>query len=110
MTEPQRPFGAPTEIDADEAERARLQNRFDIRRIIGALFVLYGVVLVVTGIVGSHAVKTKADGINVDLWVGLAMLVFGVLMVAWALWRPVVPDPPEHEGRGSGRLRRSPAT
>ena len=109
MTEPERPFGAPTEIDIDEERAARLQNRFDIRRIIGALFVLYAVVLIVVGIVGTHEIKTKADGINVDLWTGLAMLVFGVLMIAWALWRPVAPEPPEHQGRGSGRLRRAPS-
>jgi hypothetical protein len=108
--EPERPFGASTEIDIDEEHAARLQNRFDIRRIIGGLFVLYGVILVVVGIVGTEAIKNKADGINVNLWVGLAMAVFGVLMFAWALWRPVVPDPPEKQGQGSGRIRRAPAT
>jgi NADH:ubiquinone oxidoreductase subunit 6 (subunit J) len=107
--EPERPFGAPTELDADEARKAQLTNRFDIRRIIGGLFVLYAAILIVLGIFGTHAIKTKADGINVNLWVGLAMLAFGVLMIAWALWRPVAPEPPEHEGRGSGRLRRAPS-
>ena len=66
--------------------------------------------LVVTGIVGSHTVKHKAAGINIDLWAGLAMLVFAVVMIAWALLRPVVPEPPETRGEGSGRLRRAPAT
>ncbi len=78
-------------MSADEARVAQLQNRFDIRRIIGGLFLLYGTVLVILGIVGSHAVKTKAAGINVNLWTGLAMLVVGALMIAWALWRPVAP-------------------
>jgi NADH:ubiquinone oxidoreductase subunit 6 (subunit J) len=76
----------------DDLAAARIANRFDIRRIIGALFVLYGVVLVVTGIVGSHEVKNKAAGINVDLWTGLGMLVVGVLMIVWALSRPVAPE------------------
>jgi hypothetical protein len=117
MADPEtdQPFRGPVtastgETDVDEAAAARAANRFDIRRIIGGLFVLYGVVLVITGIVGSHTVKHKAAGINIDLWTGLAMLIFGAIMIAWALWRPVVPEPEETRGEGSGRLRRAPAT
>ena len=87
--------------ELDEAAARRVANRFDIRRIIGALFVLYGVVLIVTGAVGSDEVKNKAAGINVDLWTGLGMLVVGLLMIVWALARPVAPEP---------RQRRSPTT
>jgi hypothetical protein len=113
--DPQQPFRGPAtpgtgETDVDEVAAAKAANRFDIRRIIGGLFLLYGAILVVVGIVGSHADKTKAAGINVNLWTGLAMLVFGALMVAWALMRPVVPEPEATRGQGSGRLRRSPAT
>jgi hypothetical protein len=101
----------PPELsDEEEALAARNANRFDIRRIIGGLFVLYAVILIVTGIVGSSAVKNKADGINVDLWTGLAMLAFGIFMIGWALLRPVRPEPPESRGKGSGRIRRAPAT
>jgi hypothetical protein len=117
MADPQtdQPFRGPVtpstgETDLEEAQAARAANRFDIRRIIGGLFLVYGVTLVVTGIVGSHTVKHKAAGINIDLWAGLAMLVFAVIMIAWALLRPVVPEPPETRGEGSGRLRRAPAT
>jgi hypothetical protein len=39
----------------------------------------------------------------------LGMLVFGVLMIVWALQRPVVPEPRERRGRGSGRLCRAPS-
>ena len=67
----------------------------DVDAGIGGLFLLYGVILVVVGIAGSDAVKTKAAGINVNLWTGLAMLVFGALMVYWALARPVAPDAPD---------------
>jgi hypothetical protein len=76
----------------DEAAAAKLANRFDIRRIIGGLFVLYGVVLIVTGAIGSDEVKNKAAGINVNLWTGLGMLVVGILMIVWALTRPVAPE------------------
>lgn len=62
------------------------------------------------GLVGSHQIKTKADGINVDLYTGIGMLIFGALMVFWALSKPVVPEPEETRGQGSGRIRRAPAT
>jgi hypothetical protein len=118
MTEQEQPFrgvggddisstGATKE---EEIRMARIANRFDIRRIIGGLFLLYGVILVVVGIVGSDEVKNKAAGINVNLWTGLAMLVVGGLMIFWALARPVMPEPESTRGEGSGRIRRAPAT
>jgi hypothetical protein len=88
--------------DDQESREARLANRFDIRRLIGAVFLLYGLVLTALGVFGSSHVKNKAAGLNIDLWAGLGMLVFAGLMIAWALLRPVEPDPPE--------LRRSPVT
>src|SRR4051812_13875596 len=95
--------------EEDEIRAAKIANRFDIRRIIGGLFVLYATILIVTGIVGTHGVKNKAAGINIDLWTGIAMLVVGVLMIAWALLRPVAPEPEATRGEGSGRIRRAPA-
>jgi hypothetical protein len=112
--ESQNPFGAEASgeqlSDEEEAKAARAANRFDIRRLIGGLFLLYGITLTIVGIVGSSHVKNYADGINVNLWTGLGMLVFGALMVFWALARPTMPEPPETRGRGSGRIRRAPAT
>jgi hypothetical protein len=122
MSSTDRPFGVPgtpgdEELrpstgasDEEEIAAAKAANRFDIRRLIGGLFVLYGVILVALGLFGSHHVKHKAAGINVDLWTGLGMLVFGALMIFWALSKPTVPEPPETRGEGSGRIRRAPAT
>jgi hypothetical protein len=106
-TEPMMPTG---ESDEDEAQAARAANKFDIRRLIGGLFCLYALILIALGLFGSHTVKNKADGINVDLWTGIGMLVFGALMIFWALSRPVMPEPQETRGQGSGRIRRAPAT
>src|SRR3954471_4489464 len=83
---------APPEID--EATARKAANRFDIRRIIGGVFLVYGAILTVVWIVGSDEVKNKAAGINVNLWTGLAMLVVGAMMIAWALMRPAEPDAP----------------
>ena len=95
MTEQQQQLPAD-----DAAEAARIANRFDIRRIIGGLFIVYGVILVLVGALGSEEVKNKAAGINVNLWTGLGMLVVGALMIYWALARPVAPE---------AKTRRSPA-
>ena len=113
----QRPFGHSREqppstgtSDEEEARAARAANRFDIRRLIGGLFAVYGLILLILGLVGSHATKTKAAGINVDLWTGIGMLIFAGLMIFWALSRPTAPEPAETRGQGSGRIRRAPAT
>jgi hypothetical protein len=96
--------------DEDEIQAAKAANRFDIRRLIGGLFALYGLILLIVGLVGSHHVKTKAAGINVDLWTGLGMLVFAALMLFWAFSAPIRPEPTENRGQGSGAVRRAPAT
>ena len=95
--------------DLEEAQAVRHSNRFDIRRLIGGLFLLYGVILLVLGIVGSSQVKNKAAGVNINLWTGIALILFAVFMIGWALLRPVEPEPPEKRGQGSGRIRRAPA-
>jgi hypothetical protein len=80
---------------AEEAEEqtggreARAANLFDIRRIIGGLFVVYGVILVVMGIGASEADKRRADGVNVNLSVGIALLVVAAFFIVWALLRPL---------------------
>ena len=104
MSEQEQSSEEPTATYEEELRTARFANRFDIRRIIGGLFLVYGVILAVVGIVGSDEVKNKAAGVNVNLWTGLAMLVVGGLMIFWALARPVMPEPE------STRVGRSPAT
>ncbi|MFI7700682.1 hypothetical protein [Nonomuraea sp. NPDC049480] len=46
----------------------------DIRMVIGGLFLVYGVILIVAGLVGN----------SVNLWTGLIMAVFGGTFVVWA--------------------------
>lgn len=63
---------------------------FDIRVVIAALVALYGVILTILGIIADPAEVDKADGLNINLWGGLAMLVFAALFVLWARLRPIV--------------------
>ncbi|WP_165975022.1 hypothetical protein [Nonomuraea deserti] len=51
----------------------------DIRLVIGGLFLLYGVILIVAGLVGSA----------VNLWTGLPMAVFGGAFVVWSRVRRI---------------------
>lgn len=71
----------------DRQERAA--NLFDLRRIIGGMFVVYGVVLVIVGITDGSAEISKAAGVHINLWAGLGMLVLGGLFLLWAFTRPL---------------------
>jgi hypothetical protein len=73
--------------DSDRAERAA--NLFDLRRIIGGLFVIWGILLVILGLTESDAEVAKAADVNINLYAGLAMLVFGALFLLWAFTRPL---------------------
>ncbi|CAM5546517.1 hypothetical protein [Streptomyces fumanus] len=86
-----------SELETKSATAARL---FDIRRIIGGLFVVYGVIVTIAGIVASDADIDKAEGVNINLWTGLGMLVLGVFFLAWLKIRPTVPPAVEPEGAG----------
>jgi hypothetical protein len=71
------------------AREAQAANLFDLRRIIGGLFLLYGVVLTIVGLGDSDAEITKSAGVHINLFAGLGMLALGLLFVAWALLRPL---------------------
>ena len=72
-----------------KARVAQAANLFDLRRIIGSVFLAYGLLLAILGLFASDADVDKAAGVNINLWAGIGMLVFGALMWAWALLRPL---------------------
>ncbi|MFK4112459.1 hypothetical protein ACWEIK_04750 [Streptomyces sp. NPDC004673] len=80
-----------TELEGKSATAARI---FDLRRIIGGLFVLYGVIVTITGITDSQAAIDKAEGVNINLWTGIGMLILGVFFLAWLKLRPTPPPLP----------------
>lgn len=75
----------------------RTVGLFDIRFIIGGLIGLYGVILTLLGLFNATDKElARGDGININLWAGLGMLVVGILFIVWARARPViVPDDAE---------------
>ena len=92
------PLIAQSESEADAARAARAANLFDVRRLIGALFVIYGVILVVLGLGASDSTIEKSADVNLNLWAGLGMLLFGLLMLAWAFLRPLSAELDEAAG------------
>ncbi|WP_086869835.1 hypothetical protein [Streptomyces viridochromogenes] len=83
-----------TELQEKSETAARL---FDIRRIIGGLFVVYGVIVTIAGITDDDAAIDKAEGVNINLWTGLGMLLLGLFFLAWLKLRPSAPPPPPVE-------------
>ncbi|PSM44087.1 hypothetical protein C6Y14_06915 [Streptomyces dioscori] len=81
-----------TELQGKSATAARL---FDIRRIIGGLFVVYGVIVTIAGITASDSDIDKAEGVNINLWTGLGMLALGLFFLAWLWLRPTVVAVPD---------------
>ncbi len=81
---------------------------FDIRVLIGALFTVYGIVLIIAGIFASAAEKLKASGVNINLWTGIGMLILGVLFLLWWRLQPLKPasEPADPERGGANATRR----
>jgi hypothetical protein len=64
---------------------------FDLRVLIGGLFTFYGGVLILAGIFASAAEIQKASGININLWMGIGMLIVGLLFLLWWRLNPLPP-------------------
>jgi protein-S-isoprenylcysteine O-methyltransferase Ste14 len=79
------------ELTPEEAHNWRLAKLFDLRSFIGALFVIFGILVTIPGLVAGKATITKSAGINLALWIGLIMLAMGLLFLLWVLLKP--PEP-----------------
>jgi len=80
MTTPEeRPGEGRTEL---------LAKLFDLRTFIGALFLIFGVIVTVVGAGASDADIRKAAGINLSLVLGLIMFGMGAVFIIWMLLRP----------------------
>jgi hypothetical protein len=85
------------EAEATSEREARAANLFDLRRIIGGLFAIYGVILFVLGLAASQKEIDKAAGWNLNLWVGLAMIIVAGIFLGWAFARPLSEQLDEEE-------------
>jgi hypothetical protein len=94
MTKPAEGSDAPTSAAA---------KLFDIRLLIGSLFLLYGVMLTVSGFFTSDKELKKASDININLWLGIGMLVVGGLFLLWRQLNPTVVEPEPTDDTGEVR-------
>src|ERR1043165_7264013 len=90
-----------------------MRSLFDIRRIIGALFVLYGILLTIVGILDGQEALQKALGVRINLWVGIGMLIIGLVFLIWERLRPATlefrdEDPARGADHGATRDRPTP--
>ena len=59
--------------------------KLDLRLPIGMMFSIFGAMLAVFGLVSDRTIYDRSLGINVNLWWGLVLLAFGLVMLALAL-------------------------
>ncbi|BDZ51837.1 hypothetical protein GCM10025867_40780 [Frondihabitans sucicola] len=81
-----------TTTTPDAAERARLvrsTRRFDLRRLLGGLFLLYGIICTILGIVHGSSDLKQTGGIAINLWAGIGMIVLALLFFLWDRLAPV---------------------
>ncbi len=76
---------------------SRMQRLFDLRYVIGALMGLYGVVLVIRGLLDGPDQLARAAGTEINLWTGIGLLVVAAIFLAWARVRPLGIDTIEEE-------------
>jgi hypothetical protein len=93
------------QLSEEQVEKAT--SLLDIRKIIGGLLGVYGLLLLGAGLFGSDADKEKAAGVNINLWVALALLVASALFFAWGFTRLLVDELDEEvtEAEPEGRER-----
>jgi len=58
----------------------------DIRWPIGIIFTIYGIALILYGVWADPEIFQRSLGVNIDVWWGAVMLVFGLFMSGLA-WR-----------------------
>jgi hypothetical protein len=57
----------------------------DLRLPIGLMFSIFGVMLTLYGLASDTAIYGRSLGINVNLWWGLVLLAFGIVMLGFAI-------------------------
>jgi len=81
-----------TETSAQDTPKSAASKLFDIRFMIGGLFTVYGLLLIGYSFFMTPAEIQKAAGININLWMGLGMLLLGLFFLAWVRLSPLIHD------------------
>ena len=59
--------------------------KLDLRLPIGLMFSIFGVMLFGFGLISDATIYQRSLGINVNLWWGVVLLIFGMVMLGFAL-------------------------
>src|SRR3954451_7426736 len=78
----------PSDTHVPDPQALRLAKLFDLRTFLGALFLIFCVVVAIEGLRASPAEIAKAAGINISLWTGVCMVVIGLIFIVWMLVKP----------------------
>lgn len=81
-----RPHSTDPVTSAEEGASGTL---FDLRVLIGVVLGIYGVMLFVTGLTDTKASLAKADGLPINLWFGVFLVVIAALFFIWRRVAPV---------------------
>lgn len=75
---------------ADAGAHVEKAGAFDIRNFIGGLLGLFGVIIVLTGLLDFTADEAaKTGGVNANLWAGIGMLVVAAVFLLWTKLKPI---------------------
>jgi hypothetical membrane protein len=76
-----------------------------VRRVIGGLFIVYGVIVTLLGIFDNESEIAKAQGVRINLWMGIAMLALGAFFLIWLKLNPPPPPDLSQDAESEGRHR-----
>lgn len=76
--------------ESTEGAKPQSAGLFDIRFIIGSLIGIYGAITLLAGLFTSDKQLAKADGLNINVYAGIGMLVVAAGFMVWARVRPIV--------------------
>ena len=82
---------SPANSPADPpTAKSHSAGAFDIRNFVGALIGIYGVVLVIMGLINvTSADMARTGSVNANLLAGIVMVVLAASFLLWARIRPV---------------------
>lgn len=84
------PEAVESPADVPEGAKVETAGAFDIRNFIGALLGLFGLILVAMGLFAFGAAEAaKTDGLNANLWAGLALVLAAVVFLLWSKLDPI---------------------
>lgn len=84
--EPRKDGAAPA------AEPGKRRRVLDLRILISGLLGLYGLVLTFLGATDGPAEIAKANGLRINLWIGVGLLVVAAAFGVWTVLRPSAED------------------